>query len=195
MKAKWVEIATGYFYPKSEPEEKLRKLKGLLDMSSPHLLAQELKRIRSAPISNTPETLSEDYDATLLQAFVARSVEQRDSQAFTSTVISNCPVYIGFLPMEYYLAGEWHEGFVFLFDSYEQTHRKEVKQSLLYSLGHAFESIRRRFPDDDEFVAQARRWYVTHQLKLQRNPRYAYLAGQPAVSNEERGDLFEIENE
>jgi hypothetical protein len=161
----------------------VRILKDLLNEAPAGVIEAEFQRICAEDVDpEAPSMLKNDtnldanYDSALLDAFVMRSIERRDSQHLITLLSRHCrQCVIGFAPLEYWLADGWPGGIERLFDCYSATKSPIVKKNILVCLGQAFPSLRGRFPADDEFVKEAQSWYAANSSKLDVNHMYQYL--------------------
>lgn len=172
----------------------VRILQDLLKNAPRNELNAELQRICAADVireCSNDHDLDGNYDAVLLQSFIGRSVERRDARQLVALLSHHCPRYIGYGPLEYYLASEWPDSFETLFDCYVAAKSPAARQDIVFCLRRAFPLVSERFPPDHEFVKQAKGWYLENRSKLAVNTRYQYLpAHPPSLREEDRTNLF-----
>lgn len=170
-------------------------LKSLLNETASNDLDAEFQRICAADVihdySNNDTDLDGNYDAFLLEAFVARIIENKDAPHLITLLNRHCPRHIVYSPLEFFLSYRWPGAIERLFDCYATAKSPVAKNDIAFCLRRAFPSFRDRFSADDEFVKQAQRWYLANSSKLQVNTRYQYLVSLPPPQpGEDRTNLF-----
>ena len=169
-------------------------LKRLLNQASSGAIQSEFERICVTNITEFPadqDNLDKCYDAVLLKTLAVRSIDAKDRTRLLALLTRNCPDEgEHMMPLEFYCADQWPPAILVLFDAYEQTNSKVVKEKLMLHLGRAFYTLRNQNADDAAFLKAARKWFSENQSKLKINNEYPYLAGQPPRPVDSPKDLF-----
>lgn len=155
---------------KDYPIRKLEMLRSLLNQAPEQQVEYELERIKTSPIDYSH---LDEYEQTFMQAFAVKHVEASDRVKLVALLSSKCPRYIGAEPIELYLANSAiQDPLLVLFDSYEQAPNKQTKESLLWILRDTFKTLQKQFPNNEEFVAASKKWYLSHKDSVKVNPNY-----------------------
>lgn len=166
--------------PKEYPQRKLDILVKILEEIPDSQLNAELERLQKDPTEY--EQLSE-YHRYFLQAFFL--IHRKDRAALVQLLAAKCPRFIATSPIELEVASlEVTEPFLTLFDSYQIANR-EGKKRLAGILRDSLKDLSQEYPNDDEFVAKARDWYVNNASQISINPYY-----HPFMPVAEQRDLF-----
>jgi len=163
---------------KSFSDAKVQILKELLNKAPVDVVEAEFRRICSTMVPTDSESPF-DCDTTLLHALVARTVEQRDREAFVTLLSANCPIYVGFVPLEFHMATTWPDATSLLFDSYAKAKSDHSKTNFVFCLGRAFASLRKQFSVDDAFVVKAKSWFAENRSNVQVNQQYPHATLDP----------------
>lgn len=185
----WKVEAEKFRDSKDFSNHKVKILKKLLRNTPATAVEAEFRRICSTVVTAHYEDLF-DFDETLLPALVARSAEQRDRERLVDLLSANCPIYVGTVPLEFELATTWPDAIPLLFDCYRQATSDRTKKDIRFCLGRAFASLREQFPEDDAFVAQAKRWCAEHRSKVQINDQYPPASNDPQHRQSTNKNLF-----
>ncbi len=195
IKAKWKSGVGSYKRdPKLFVTLRVTFLKNLLNYTSEGAIQYEIDRICATNVAvfeANYDKLDECYDTVLLETLVARSIDRKDRPQLLALLTRNFPGTLEQLvPLEFYCAKEWSPSILVLFDAYEQTKSKGVKERLLLHLGHAFCTLRNQNADDTAFLKAAREWFTENSTRLQVNNEYPYLAARMVGPVEFPKDLF-----
>lgn len=164
------------------PARKLDLLIKLLGQTPAPQVNAERERIRRDP--NEYEQM-EEYDRYLLQSLVLISANAKDRAGLVYILSAKCPRFIANSPIELEVASlEIAQSFLILFDSYDRATDSEQRY-LLAILRHAFKEFSPKYPDDREFVAASKAWYLENESQIKPNPYY-----HPFVDFAEQRDLF-----
>jgi hypothetical protein len=167
---------------KDYPGKKLDILLSLLKKAPESQVNAERERIRRE--SNEYEQM-EEYDRYLLQSLVLISANAKDRAGLVYILSAKCPRFIANSPIELEVASlEIAQPFLILFDSYDKATDGEQRY-LLAILRHAFKEFSPKYPDDREFVAASKAWYLENESQIKPNPYY-----HPFVDFAEQRDLF-----
>lgn len=166
--------------PKEYPQKKLQILDKILKEIPESGLNAELERLRKDPTEY--EQLSE-YNKYFLQAFFV--IHRTDHDALVHLLSAKCPRFIATSPIELEVASlQFDQPFLTLLDSY-QTADSNGKKRLSSILRDSLKDLSERYPNDEEFVAKARAWYLDNASEISINPYY-----HPFMPVAEQRDLF-----
>lgn len=168
---------------KSYPADQLIILESLIEKLPPDQVASEFERIRS---SETTFKQMSDFDQNLLQVFVIRYAKQKDRVKLVYLLSGQCPRFVATDGIEHYLAlAQMPDPLLILFDSYERAEKEPARGEIIEALGSVFRKLRSEHPDDREFVAASKQWYLSNKDRLKVNPYY-----QPGSGFSESRDFF-----
>jgi hypothetical protein len=128
-------------------------------------------------------------------AFIQWSTEEKDSKRLGELLKSNCPYYVAYIPLEFYLATTYPDAFPRLFDWYAEARSGEAKKNLFLCLERAFDTLRfenlkSRHGDVNAFLTAAKAWYNENHSKTKVNKRYPHLISRYTTKDPEEQDLF-----
>jgi len=192
LKRQWESETTDFFngpHFMNIADERVAILKRLLKDSPSSVMESEFDRVCSGPVPLV-RTQELDYDRALVETFISLAVDQKTSEKLMRLLSMNCPYAVGFVPLEGYLGEAWDDAIPLLCDAFKQAKNPAAKDAILLSLSHAFSTLRAKFKDDDEFIEQARRWYLENRRTVEVNPNYPYFGQRPAFSEPDEKDLF-----
>ncbi len=169
-------------------------LKELLDQQPTNVINAAVGRVCRKEIAQdigTAARSEESYDAVLLAALVDWAVDKHDRVTLVRLLRHNCPrVVEELMPPEFYLATQWPGSITSLFEAYETAATTSAKKELLACLERAFAAIRKHWPDEAEFIREAKKWYEKNRSELSVNEHYPWLAARSAEPDVVSKDLF-----
>lgn len=194
LKSTWKERAEGCRGSKGFWSPAVKILTSLLKTLPSHALTNEIERICRTEVRNIQdlEDLEGSFDEALLEALIQRSVEERNTAILERLLKSNCPKYVAYLPLEFYLGSDWPDGFVVLFDCAEKSITPHAKENLTIVLRRAFSTLSNEWSDRETFIRAARSWHSKNRENVELNEHYPHLMAQPVsdlIAGKDR-DLF-----
>ena len=112
-------------------------------------------------------------------------IHRKDRDALLQLLAAKCPRFIGTSPIELEVASlQIGQPIRTVLDSY-QIADSNGKKRLSSILPDSLKDLSERYPDDEEFVAKARAWYLDNASQISINPYY-----HPFMPVAEQRDLF-----
>jgi hypothetical protein len=134
----------------------------------------ELLRFRA-----TVDVAPDANESWFLEQIIMNLWHNRDD--FARAVVYYCPDTIGFNhPFEIYVAdhNEWDKPFLILTDAYQKSISVKNKKRIVTVIRRSFPTYNQKI-SDDEFVADARKWYLDNYANIEMYSEYCYKGSSP----------------